>query len=148
MTGFWRSYMIIWCWGIIIFGIVLAGAAFEATSTPARLVFALLSSANSPPLVLEGLMPFAIGLQGALSIGWGLTFLCLFQHGAQMPRQIWSGITLGFVAWYVIDSGISIATGMPLNAISNTAVLIPYLIGMLKSGVLTSASGQTLTARA
>ena len=38
MSTFWRNWLSIWCWAVGLFGVVLAGGAFAATSGPARLL--------------------------------------------------------------------------------------------------------------
>ena len=42
MTGFWRTWMTAWCWAVAGLGVMLMGAAFEATSGPVRLLFVVL----------------------------------------------------------------------------------------------------------
>ena len=34
MNGFWKTWLNIWCLGVGLFGLVLAGGAFAATSGP------------------------------------------------------------------------------------------------------------------
>lgn len=132
MTGMWNAWMQAWCWLVIVFGIVLATAVSPATDAPVRLAMGIIGGA--PIRFDDSNLRFAFSLMGALSIGWGLTVLAVARAGAgAMP---WRGITAAVVAWYVIDSAASVATGVPFNAASNTLLLALFLGPVLGSGVL------------
>lgn len=137
MTPFWRIWLIVWALGVIAFGAVLAGGAFEATEGPVRLVYQYLQGPGA--LTLDQTMRFTVGVMGAVSIGWGVTVLLVML--AAMPlgdnaRPIWVGITVGLGTWFVIDSFLSVATGFGLNVVPNVALLGGYLIAMLATGKL------------
>ena len=74
MTQFWRSYFIIWVASIGLFGAVLAGGAFEATSAPVRFV---LTSLNGPgDLTFTPVLRFSLALMvwlKLLSLGKSLS---------------------------------------------------------------------------
>ncbi|MDZ7587960.1 MAG: hypothetical protein U5J78_01910 [Parasphingorhabdus sp.] len=98
---------------------------------------------NNPlPDVLGPLERFSIGLMGAVTLGWGMTFYAAFQAAyaleASAAARIWRSITIAAVVWYVVDSFISISTGFALNAVSNTLFLIGYFLPILRSGVMVS----------
>jgi len=131
--------MIVWCWAVIVFGLVLAGAGFEATSGPTRMAFALLGPAHPLPPMLDPTLRFSIGLMGAVTLGWGATMLATVIAGDGSPR-LWRAITVGVVTWFVVDSTLSCATGFPLNAVSNTVLLVGYLIAMRGIGVFSPNS--------
>jgi hypothetical protein len=137
MSGFWRNWLTGWCWVVALFGLLLAGAAFEPTSIPTRLLFDLLNGPS--PLDLDAQMRFALAVLGAVTFGWGLTFLAAIRAAHQLGdggRPVWRGITLSVVAWYVIDSGLSVATGYGLNAVPNTFFLLAFLAPVIRGGVL------------
>jgi hypothetical protein len=127
MRGFWKNWMLAWCGGAMIFGLVLAGAATPATDGAARMAIALLDG----PALDSQAVRFGIGLQGALTIGWAFAILA-----AVPERAPWRLITLGMIVWYVIDSAISVVTGVALNALSNTLLVAAFLPPVLGSGVL------------
>ncbi len=134
MSSFWRNWLTVWAWGVIVFGAALAGAGFAATEGVA---LALLDLMGPMPPAVDPSHRFAIGLMGAVTMGWGLTFLAFFQLSDAAPPvpTAWRTMAIGFAIWYVVDCAISIHTGFALNAVSNTALLILLLIPMFKTGV-------------
>jgi hypothetical protein len=115
---------------------VLATIAVPEVDGPVRALLILFSGDPATADVV-GLpaVKFGIGIQGALSIGWGLTALALVQTPGIEARQ-WQAITFAIFLWYVIDSAISVATGFWINAVSNTVIFVAFLIPVLASGVL------------
>ena len=140
MAAFWRNWLTVWAWAVALFGLALAGAGLEAAEGPTRLLFGVL---NGPePLVLNAQMRFAMALMGAVTCGWALTLLVTFDAAHKLGAQAgptWRGVIASAGAWYVIDSGLSIATDFGLNAVSNTALLAGLLVPLLASGVLRKA---------
>jgi hypothetical protein len=134
------TWMTGWCAALILFGIILMGGGFEATSAPTRLVYGLLG--NTGQLDLNPPMRFTVAILGAVTIGWSLTLMAVIQAANQLEKRvskfIWTGVTVSIVIWYVIDSSLSIATGFWLNAVSNTLISATFLIPVLRSGVLRS----------
>ena len=127
----------IWCAAVGLFGLVLTGAAFESTDGVARAVLTVMGQAAptfDPPL------RFAVALMGAVTLGWGMTLAiamrALHQIPAAQAAPIWRALTAAVVIWFVVDSTVSVATGFALNAVSNAAFLVAYLVAMLGSGVL------------
>ena len=132
MSGLWKTWMKVWCWGVLVFGVVLALAAVPAANGVTGLVITTLGGA--PDLLDQPALQFAFGLQGALSIGWALTMMAMVNVADSAP--VWRALTFSVAVWYVIDSVISVATGFPLNAVSNTLLMVTFLIPLLASGVL------------
>ncbi len=142
MSIFWKNWLTVWAWAVVLFGVALAGFAFEASSSFTRLFYTLIGN----PVALEPgqHMRFAMGLIGCITVGWGITFMAAFKAAHMLTGQaaasIWRLTTAAVVIWYVIDSSISAATGFPLNAVSNTVLLALYLIPIRASGALKGAS--------
>lgn len=138
MTSFWKNWLTIWCWAVAIFGVVLAGAGFPATGGLTRFLVDTMN-ATGVPVPLDAPLRFGLGLQGALTIG-----LAMLAHAAMRAaeelgprgRPIWQLVTWAILAWYVIDSAISCFNGFPLNALSNTLLVIGFMVPILASGVL------------
>jgi hypothetical protein len=135
------GWMIGWCGALSLFGIILVGAAFEATSAPIRSLFDLFDFwRGSGELDLDPYLRFSLAILGAVTIGWSLMLMAViqatneFEH--RVSRPIWTGITVSFIIWYVIDSILSIVTGFWPNAVSNTILMATFLIPVIRSGVL------------
>ena len=119
--------MIWWCGGVMLFGLVMAGGAFAATDAAAVLLLRLFGGA---PVEMPAAMRFATGLMGAVTMGWGASLLAVATSIATLApelRQIlWRRIGWAVLAWYLIDSTISVMTGFWPNAVSNTVLAVAY----------------------
>jgi hypothetical protein len=138
MTGFWRQFLTIWGWFVVLFGAVLAGGAFAATDGPVRALFDLIGPGGAS---FDAHLRFATGLMGAVTIGWGLTLLVLFRATDGLGDRagpVWRGLLVPTFAWYAIDSIISVATGFALNAVSNTILVASLLLALWRGGALKS----------
>lgn len=140
MGKLWKDWLLVWAIGVTLFGLVLAGGAFAATDMLTRSLFRLFGSPL--PLLMDEHHRFSIGLMGAVTMGWGLTYIvafkALFTLDPANAAPIWRMLLLGSLIWFAIDSTISVATGIWLNAVSNTILLILLLIPVIKNGVLKS----------
>ena len=140
MTKFWRNWLTIWCWGVAGFGVILAGAGFPATQGPTQLLLTILYDGGA--VELDQLARFAVGLMGALTMAMGMLIgIGVGAANALGPAgaPVWRRLVLAVAAWYVVDSAISCANGFSLNAVSNTLIMITFLIPVLASGVLRGA---------
>lgn len=141
MRGFWKHWLIAWFAVAMAFAIVLALAAWPQADAITRPILRLIAGdAHHSSLFDPMPMRFAIGLQGALSLGWLLTAMIAMRAADRLGGQIWREITAAFGIWYGVDCAISLSTGFPLNAVSNTALIIGYLVPVLGSGVLFGAA--------
>ena len=74
-------------------------------------------------------------------MGWGITFLATFMAAHMLGDQaapVWRLATGGALAWFVVDSALSAATGFALNVAPNIALLIGYIVPVAASGVMRS----------
>jgi hypothetical protein len=135
-----NPWMTVWCTAIGLFGLIIIGGGFEATSGPIRMFFNLLDGPGE--LDLNPHMRFTLAVLGAVTIGWSVTLLVAIQAAHQLEQQtkrsIWIGIVASIMFWYVIDSSLSIATGFWHNAISNTIISATFLIPVIRYGLLRS----------
>ena len=141
MTIFWQRWLTIWCIGTGVFGLVLFGVGFPATTSAAGMIF---SAFGSPlPAEPDRYLRFAISLMGAVTAGWAVTSYAAFRAAWMLEGTasvaIWRLVTVAMVSWYLIDSFASIANGFALNAVSNTVLIVTYLAPLLMSGVLSRA---------
>jgi hypothetical protein len=138
MAKIWQNWLSVWAVGVFIFGLVLAGGGFEATDGLTEALFALFG--NPIPGDAGAHFRFSVGLMGAVTMGWGLTFWVAFKALNLLdPAQaapLWRKLTLFALIWYLVDSYISITTGFWMNAVSNTIFMALYLVPLLKSGAL------------
>ncbi len=145
MTQTWQKWMAVWCGAVGLFGLVLVGSGWEATSGPAIAVMDLMN--GSEMFVFEPHLRFSLAVLGAVTMGWSLMLLAVVRVTNQLDyavnQTLWTGITASIVVWYVIDSVSSVATGFWPNAVSNTVFLVAFLIPVVSSGVLSGESGTT-----
>ena len=138
MDKVWQNWLSAWAILVTVFGLVLAGGAFAATDGLTNMLFTLFG--NPLPATIDAHHRFAIGLMGAVTMGWGLTyfgaFKALFALDKATAAPIWRYLLLVSLAWYVTDSAISIATGFWMNAVSNTLLLVLFVIPLVKSGAM------------
>ncbi len=108
------------------FGPVFFLGTMAATSEPARLTLDILSwpmdgaqSFSSPTTM------FLSALTGGFLLGWGVLIWCLshwvYDHA---PEGVRKSILVGLIAWFVLDSAGSIASGNLSNAFFNILVLM------------------------
>jgi hypothetical protein len=138
MSPFWRNWMIALCFGVGLFGLVLAGGAVEETEEPTRWLFDILNGSGG--FELDSDLRFTVAVLGAVMFGWSITLYAAIQAanqlGEEAGRGVWRLITVSVVGWYVVDSTLSIVTGFELNAVLNTLILAAFLVPMAGSGVL------------
>ncbi len=136
MSKFWQVWLNIWSLGVILFGLVLAGAGFAATDAIAVILHDFMGPA---PFAPTPSLRFGFGLMGAVTMGWGGTLLVTFKalHLLDRPRAtpLWRVLVGVVLAWFAIDSTISITNGFWMNAVSNMLLTILFLIPIWKSGV-------------
>jgi len=133
----WRGWLYAWCAVVVVFGLVLTGAGWDATDGVADILLDLMGGGATFEWTPH--LRFAVALMGAVTLGWGLTFAPLFMAAHRLGDQaapIWRLATMAMLAWFVVDSALSIATGFWLNAVSNTVLLIGYLIPVLARGAM------------
>jgi hypothetical protein len=137
MSAFWRNWLTVWGWAVVAFGVLIMTGAAPQTDAVLGAVLSVMNPAAN--LAFDPTHRFAFGLMGAVSAGWGLTFLVLFDAAHRLGAAagpVWRGVAGATVVWYVVDSAISLATGFALNAASNTALLVALLVPLFAAGVL------------
>ncbi len=142
MSAFWKNWLTLWCLGAGLFGLILYGAGFASTTGPTAMFFELIG--NPLPAEPDRYLRFTLSLMGAVTLGWMITFYAICRAAwsldAVAARPLWRAAALAIGVWYVIDSYVSITTGFPLNAVSNTALAGAILLPILASGQLRSAA--------
>jgi hypothetical protein len=131
MTAFWRKWLDGWCAAVTLFGAVLISGAFEATAAP---LAALLGMLGPETPTSDPALRFTTALLGAVTIGWGLTLYAAVAAAHVLGGAMWRRLTWAVLAWYVIDSALSVATGFALNAVSNSVFLLGWCLPVWASG--------------
>lgn len=137
MSGFWRNWFNGFCLALLVFGIVLAGGAFDGTNGPVLRLLILLGPDSN--ISFQPALRFSLAVLGAVSIGWAVSFFTTIRVAIDLQSQgrpLWCGMTIAVLIWFVIDSLLSVATGFALNTIPNSVLLAQFLIGIRGSGVL------------
>jgi len=138
MSGFWRTWMLVWCWGVVAFGAAFAAAALPAGETPALkfydLIFWPLDGAQSFDAPM---LRLTVAILGAVMMGWALTILAAMQAAERgSGAAVWRAVTGALLTWYAVDSAASLLNGSPMNVLSNTVFAGLFLAPVLGSGVL------------
>ena len=108
------------------FGPVFFLGTMAATSEPARLTLDILSwPVDGAQSYAAADTRFLSALTGGFLFGWGVMIWCLsaWVYDAA-PEAVRRTVLTGVVAWFVLDSAGSIASGNPSNALFNVAVLL------------------------
>jgi hypothetical protein len=138
MNSFYKNWLNLWAFGVILFGAAIALFAFVPTEGPMRIFFTMLG--NPIPAEPDKHFRFAMGLMGCISVGWGLTYLVAFKAGHTLNGPVattfWRGILMSAAVWFITDNYVSISTGFWLNAVSNSVLAALFLIPMIGSEVL------------
>ena len=108
------------------FGPVFFLGSMAETLEPARLTLDLLSwPPDGATTYASADTRFLSALAGGFLLGWGLTIWCLsvWVHDAA-PEGVRKSVVTGAVAWFLLDSAGSVASGNPSNVIFNTFILL------------------------
>lgn len=123
---FHKFWLLITAFAVWSFGPVFFLGTMPATAEPARWTLDLLS------WPLDGVQSFAdpntrflSALTGGFLFGWGIMIVALraWVYDAA-PEGVRRAVLTGLLAWFVLDSAGSIASGNPSNALFNVAVLL------------------------
>ena len=139
MSLFWRVWLVLWSLGVVLFGLVLAGGAFEATSAPIGWVMDMLQGPGE--VVFDPTLRFSLAVMGCVSLGWAASMLAVMLAAFNMgerARPVWSALTVGVVVWFITDSALSVATGFGLNVIPNVILIATYLVAVFAGGAFRS----------
>ncbi len=108
--------------GTLLASLGLAFAIAAVVAPDFLLTLYRLAAAPSTHVDLGSSARFATGIYGGLMVGWGVMLVAL-ARGQDVLRSA----ALGVLAWWVVDSAASIATGFPWNVASNALFLVPFL---------------------
>jgi hypothetical protein len=134
MSLFWKNWLVAWAVFVTLFGLVLAGGGWAPTDGPTRLILQILGGTTFPGD--DRTFRISVGLMGAVTFGWGLTALAVVRYVAEDPatrRVLLGPVTMAMIAWFVVDSPLSILNGFALNAVSNVLIITGWVAGVTLS---------------
>lgn len=140
MTGFWKTWMNAW-WLLMLGGVLVFWfAAFPGLDGAALLFYdAITWPIDGETGFTEATRPTAAVL-GAVFLGFVLALGALmrmaYAASGEAAASLWRTITAIMLIWYLTDSAVSVLTGIPGNAVSNTGIIAGYLLPVLGSGAL------------
>ena len=108
------------------FGPVFFLGTMTGTAEPARLTLDILSwPLDGATTYADADTRFLSALAGGFLLGWGVMIWCLstWVHDAA-PEPVRKTVLTSLLAWFVLDSGGSIASGNPYNVIFNALILL------------------------
>ena len=108
------------------FGPVVSLGTVVATSEPARWTLDFLSwPVDGMQTYASPDTQFLSALTGGFLLGWGVMIWCLsaWVYDAA-PDPVRKSVVTGMVAWFILDSVGSVASGTPSNAFFNVFVLL------------------------
>jgi hypothetical protein len=121
-----KNWLVVTAVVIAAFGPVFFLGTMESTSEPARLTLDLLSwPVDRAQTYEDETLRFLSALTGGFLLGWGVMILCLraWAYDAA-PDGVRKSVVVGVLAWFLLDSLGSIASGNPSNALFNVVVLL------------------------
>jgi len=124
VTEFWRKWLIIAAGITALAGLGFATlAAIGATGT-LDAMFDLVYLPGELEAPAGEVASFAMGVAGAVMVGWAATMLILLrsQSTSALPLT-WRALTVGLLAWFVVDGIVSIASGATGNLALNVVFL-------------------------
>lgn len=126
MSQFWQRWLEIAFLLVTLFGV--AYALFGATALFAPALGPILSGfwpGGAIPPDVRGFAMFNFGIGGGLTAGMGLLGWFVARHSIRRGER-WGAVALfwSLALWFVLDSGMSIYSGAPLNVVVNGAFLI------------------------
>jgi len=140
MKGLWKIWMAAWWTLMLGAAFIFLLAAFPGFDGPVLLFYdAVTWPLDGQTGFTETTRPTAAVL-GAVFLGFVLAIGLLMRQAlaatGEAASKLWRSLTAILVVWYGADSVASVVTGIPGNAVSNTAVLAAYLVPLLASGAL------------
>lgn len=130
----WRLWLIGASALVIVAGLGLALLALFGSMT---WLMEVLYLPGEPDVADARTLSFAIGVSGAVMVGWGVSMLLVYLDAlaVEQPRLA-RAFLVGVVAWFVLDCTVSLALGAVLNAAANVvflAALLPPLAALSRS---------------
>ncbi len=123
----------------VIAGVVLFGATLVLLPEPVERLFAWIAYGSADRL--DSLGPDAVAyvrlvhaILVAITVGWALTVLAVVAWFWRLdPRRAWLAVAVPAAAWFLLDTGYSLASGFWRNAVFNSAFLLALAVPLFLS---------------
>ena len=114
-------------WLLLVASIVVgAGAVLVALAlvgVPPELM-EVLYLPGEPDVASADTISFAVGVSGAVMVGWGASMLYIYLDPAMLDRpRIARAFLIATMAWFALDTLMSIALGAVINVVGNCLFL-------------------------
>ncbi|MEI6485920.1 MAG: hypothetical protein WCO11_06590 [Sphingomonadales bacterium] len=130
----WENCLHAWIWLVIGFAALFAAAGVPGLDAGAGLFYWIVSGGTVDTSGFDAPgMRISVSLVGAVMLGWGCAMLGVWQARRADPA-LWRGLTRALLVWYGVDSTLSVLTGFPLNALSNTLFVGLFVLPAVKLG--------------
>jgi len=127
---FWQKWLLAVGATLVIFGFLMV----TLSSTPIfdvfnRQVDPAFWGAGTPDGQVKQFQGWIYGVLGATLAGWGIFLLFITQYPFRRgERWAWNCLLVGLLAWYVLDTTLSLLHKVYFNVAFNTALLLLVLI--------------------
>jgi hypothetical protein len=127
MTEFWRKWLIVAAGVVGSAGLGLALLSSVGASGVRDAIFDLVYFPGEPPAPADDVALFVIGVTGAVMVGWAamMLFLLIGQKTSAL-LSTWQALTIGLLAWFVVDGIVSVTAGATGNLVINVALLAMF----------------------
>ena len=132
----WRRWLMLGA--SIVVGAGAALVVLALAGVPASLMDVLYLP-GEPDVAQADTVSFAIGVSGAVMVGWGVSMIYVYLDPELAARpRVARAFFLGVLGWFVLDCAVSLATGALINVVGN-ALFLGLLLPPL--AVLSSRKG-------
>jgi len=120
----WRRWLLFAA--AVVVGVGAGFTVLALVGVPAELMDVLYLP-GEPDVAQAATLSFAIGVTGSVMVGWGASMLYVYLDPASLSRpRIARAFFIGTVAWFVLDSLVSLALGAMINVVGNV-----FFLGLL-----------------
>ena len=107
----------------IIVGVGAAFVALALLGVPPELM-QVLYLPGEPDVASADTVSFAVGVTGSVMVGWGASMLYVYLDHSTIDRpRVARAFFVGAVAWFTLDTLMSIALGAMINVVGNCLFL-------------------------
>ncbi len=120
-TRLWHRWLLVA--GAVIVGVGGALVVLALVGVPDTLMDVLYLPAE-PDVATADTISFAIGVSGSVMVGWGASMVYVYLDPATVDRpRVARAFFVGAVAWFLLDSAMSLALGAMINVVGNVLFL-------------------------